>query len=149
MEWKPNTTVAAIIEKDDKFLLVEEDIEGEIVFNQPAGHLEKGETLIEAVKREVLEETTYEFTPESIIGIYLYPNPKNQNITYLRFCFYGTAKINNNNNKRKLDDGIIQTVWMDKEEIKSQERMRSAMVLRCINDYLKGNSYPLSLINYF
>ena len=147
MQWKPNTTVAAIIEKDDKFLLVEEDIEGEIVFNQPAGHLEKGETLIEAVKREVLEETTYEFTPESIIGIYLYPNPKNQNITYLRFCFYGTAKINNN--KRKLDDGIIQTVWMDKEEIKSQERMRSPMVLRCVNDYLKGNSYPLSLINYF
>ena len=75
------------------------------------------------------------------------PNPKNQNITYLRFCFYGTAKINNN--KRKLDDGIIQTVWMDKEEIKSQERMRSPMVLHCINDYLKGNSYPLSLINYF
>ena len=149
MQWKPNTTVAAIIEKDDKFLLVEEDIEGEIVFNQPAGHLEKGETLIEAVKREVLEETTYEFTPESIIGIYLYPNPKNQNITYLRFCFYGIAKINNNNNKRKLDDGIVQTVWMDKEEIKSQERMRGPMVLRCINDYLKGNSYPLSLINYF
>ena len=82
MQWKPNTTVAAIIEKDDKFLLVEEDIEGRIVFNQPAGHLEKGETLIEAVKREVLEETTYKFTPESLIGIYLYQNPNNKNYCY-------------------------------------------------------------------
>ena len=147
MQWKPNTTVAAIIERNDQFLLVEEDIEGELVFNQPAGHLEKGETLVEAVKREVLEETTYEFTPESLTGIYLYPNPNNKNITYLRFCFFGAAKIKNNG--RKLDDGIVQTVWMNKEEIKKQGRIRSPMVLHCINDYLKGNSYPLSLLNYF
>jgi ADP-ribose pyrophosphatase YjhB (NUDIX family) len=147
MQWKPNTTVAAIIERNDQFLLVEEDIEGKLVFNQPAGHLEKGETLIEAVKREVLEETTYEFTPESLTGIYLYPNPNNKNITYLRFCFFGAAKIKNNG--RKLDDGIVQTVWMNKEEIKKQGRIRSPMVLHCINDYLKGNSYPLSLLNYF
>ena len=147
MQWKPNTTVAAIIERNDQFLLVEEKIEGELVFNQPAGHLEKGETLVEAVKREVLEETTYEFTPESLTGIYLYPNPNNKNITYLRFCFFGAAKIKNNG--RKLDDGIVQTVWMNKEEIKKQGRIRSPMVLHCINDYLKGNSYPLSLLNYF
>ncbi len=147
MQWKPNTTVAAIIERNDQFLLVEEDIEGKLVFNQPAGHLEKGETLIEAVKREVLEETTYQFTPESLTGIYLYPNPNNKNITYLRFCFFGAAKIKNNG--RKLDDGIVQTVWMNKEEIKKQGRIRSPMVLHCINDYLKGNSYPLSLLNYF
>ena len=147
MQWKPNTTVAAIIERNDQFLLVEEKIEGELVFNQPAGHLEKGETLVEAVKREVLEETTYEFTPESLTGIYLYPNPNNKNITYLRFCFFGTAKIKNN--ERKLDDGIVQTVWMNKEEIKKQGRIRSPMVLHCINDYLKGHSYPLSLLNYF
>ena len=147
MQWKPNTTVAAIIERNDQFLLVEEDIEGKLVFNQPAGHLEKGETLVEAVKREVLEETTYEFTPESLTGIYLYPNPNNKNITYLRFCFFGAAKIKNNG--RKLDDGIVQTVWMNKEEIKKQGRIRSPMVLHCINDYLKGNSYPLSLLNYF
>ena len=70
MQWKPNTTVAAIIEKNEQFLLVEEEIEGKLVFNQPAGHLEKGETLIEAIKREVLEETTFEFTPKSLVGIY-------------------------------------------------------------------------------
>jgi len=73
MQWKPNTTVAAVIEKDNHFLLVEEEIDGKLVFNQPAGHLEKDETLIEAIKREVLEETTFEFLPKSLIGIYLYP----------------------------------------------------------------------------
>ena len=89
MQWKPNTTVAAVIQKDNRFLLVEEEIDGKLVFNQPAGHLEKDETLIEAIKREVLEETTFEFVPESLIGIYLYPNTNNKNITYLRFCFFG------------------------------------------------------------
>ena len=147
MQWKPNTTVAAIIERNEEFLLVEENIEGKLVFNQPAGHLEKGETLLEAIKREVLEETTYEFTPESLVGIYLYPNPDNKNITYLRFCFFGTAKVKNN--ERKLDNGIVRTVWLDKKEIKKKGRMRSPMVIHCINDYLNGNNYPLTLLNYF
>ena len=147
MQWKPNTTVAAIIERNNQFLLVEEDIEGKLVFNQPAGHLEKGETLIEAVKREVLEETAFEFTPEFLIGIYLYPNPNNKEITYLRFCFFGT--YTKKQNKRKLDNGIVRTVWMSKKEIEQQDRMRSPMVLKCINDYLKRNSYPLTLLNYF
>ena len=147
MQWKPNTTVAAIIERNDKFLLVEEDIEGQLVFNQPAGHLENGETLIDAIKREVLEETTYKFTPEFLVGIYLYPNPNNKNITYLRFCFFGRAKIKNN--ERELDHGIIRTVWMDEEEIRKQKKMRSPMVVQCMNDYLRGNSYPLSLLNSY
>ena len=147
MQWKPNTTVAAIIEEDDRFLLVEEKIDGKLVFNQPAGHLEKGETLIEAIKREVLEETTFEFIPESLTGIYLYPNPSNKDITYLRFCFFGICM--KKQNKRKLDNGIVQTVWMSKQEIEQQDRIRSPMVLNCINDYLKGNSYPLTLLNYF
>ncbi len=147
MQWKPNTTVAAVIEEDDKFLLVEENIDGNLVFNQPAGHLEKGETIIDAVKREVLEETAFEFLPKSLIGIYLYPNANNKNITYLRFCFYGfnTKKYR----ERNLDNGIIRVVWMSKKEIEKNNRMRSPMVLRCINDYLKGNSYPLALLNYF
>ena len=147
MQWKPNTTVAAIIEKNEQFLLVEEEIEGKLVFNQPAGHLEKGETLIEAIKREVLEETTFEFTPKSLVGVYLYPNPNNEDITYLRFCFFGTCIMKKN--KRELDDGIIRIVWMNKKEIEQQNRMRSPMVLHCINNYLEGNSYPLTLLNYF
>ena len=83
MQWKPNTTVAAVIEKDGKFLLVEELIEDELVFNQPAGHLEKGETLLDAVKREVLEETTFDFEPKALVGIYLYQKKKNLNFQFL------------------------------------------------------------------
>ncbi|MAJ90587.1 MAG: NUDIX hydrolase [Legionellales bacterium] len=147
MQWKPNTTVAAIIEKNDKFLLVEEEIDGKLVFNQPAGHLEKGETLIEAVKREVLEETTFEFEPKSLIGIYLYPNANNINITYLRFCFYGLCIKKHND--RKLDEGIIQTTWMSEQEIKKNNRMRSPMVSICVNDYKDGKNFPLTLINSF
>jgi|TARA_B100001250_G_scaffold52056_1_gene40641 ADP-ribose pyrophosphatase YjhB (NUDIX family) len=147
MQWKPNTTVAAIIEKNNRFLFVEEEIEGELVFNQPAGHLEKGETIIEAVKREVLEETAFDFTPKSLIGVYLYTNPKNEDITYLRFCFYGICT--KEQNQRKLDKGIVQTIWMSKEEIERKGRMRSPMVLNCIDDYLTGNSYPLTLLNDF
>ena len=147
MQWKPNTTVAAVIEKDNRFLLVEEEIDGKLVFNQPAGHLEKDETLIEAIKREVLEETAFEFVPKSLIGIYLYPNTNNKNITYLRFCFFGFCS--KEHSERKLDDGIVRVVWMSKKEIEEQNRIRSPMVLCCINDYLKGNSYPLTLLNYF
>ena len=147
MQWKPNTTVAAVIEKDNHFLLVEEEIDGKLVFNQPAGHLEKDETLIEAIKREVLEETAFEFMPESLVGIYLYPNTNNKNITYLRFCFFGFCS--KKHSERKLDNGIVRVVWMSKKEIERQNRIRSPMVLYCINDYLKGNNYPLTLLNYF
>ena len=91
MQWRPNTTIAAIIEQNNRFLLVEESINGKLVFNQPAGHLEHGETLIEAVKREVMEETAWEFEPESLVGVYLYSNPHQLDITYLRFCFYGNC----------------------------------------------------------
>ncbi len=148
MQWKPNTTVAAIAEKDDRFLLVEEKINGKIVFNQPAGHLEQGETLIDAVKREVLEETAWEFDPESLVGVYLYPNPHQQDITYLRFCFYGHCTKEHKG--QALDEGILQAAWLSLEDIeKEKKRMRSPMVTRCINDYLNGNQYPLDLLNHY
>ena len=148
MQWKPNATVAAIAEQDGRFLLVEENINGNIVFNQPAGHLEYGETLIEAVKREVLEETAWEFEPKTLVGVYLYPNPNQANITYLRFCFYGHCTLEHAG--QTLDDGIIRAVWLSSDEIEQQqERMRSPMVQRCIKDYLDGNNYPLELINHY
>ncbi len=147
MQWKPNTTVAAIAEKEGQFLLVEESINQNLVFNQPAGHLEHGETLIEAVKREVLEETAWEFEPEYLVGVYLYPNPHNAEITYLRFCFYGHCT--NEHKGQPLDDGIVRALWLSPDEIEEeQERMRSPLVVRCINDYLQGNRYPLDIINH-
>ncbi len=147
MRWKPNVTVAAIVERGQKFLLVEENADNYVVFNQPAGHLEKDESLIDAVKREVLEETAWEFIPQSIVGIYMYPN-QHSDITYLRLCFSGTCK--NHHPEQALDEGIIQAVWLSKEEIEeNNDKMRSQMVQQCINDYLSGESYPLELLNHF
>lgn len=147
MQWKPNATVAAIAEKDGRFLLVEEKINENLVFNQPAGHLEHGETLIEAVKREVQEETAWEFEPEYLIGVYLYPNPHKTEITYLRFCFYGHCS--NEHKGQALDEGIVRAAWLSREEIeKERERMRSPLVTHCIDDYLKGNRYPLELLHH-
>ena len=145
MQWKPNVTVAAIAEENGRFLLVEEDADNHIVFNQPAGHLEKNETLIDAIKREVREETAWKFDPEFLVGVYLYPNP-HIDIVYLRFCFAG--KCIQHDPALGLDKGIIRPVWMTKSEIeKNQGRMRSPMVLTCINDYLSGRRYPLELLN--
>lgn len=147
MQWKPNVTVAAIAEDAGRFLLVEEDADNHIVFNQPAGHLEKNETLISAIKREMLEETAREFEPESLVGVYLYPNP-HADIIYLRFCFAGRCTKYHAN--RSLDNGIIRAVWLSKAEIEAnQDKMRSPMVLNCINDYLSGKRYPLALINHY
>jgi ADP-ribose pyrophosphatase YjhB (NUDIX family) len=148
MQWKPNTTVAAIAEHDGRFLLVEESINGNIVFNQPAGHLEQGETLIEAIKREVMEETAWEFEPSSLVGVYLYPNPHQPDITYLRFCFYG--KCTNEHKGQALDEGIVRAVWLTPAEIETEhQRMRSPLVPRCIKDHLDGNSYPLELLHHY
>ena len=147
MRWKPNVTVAAVVEREQKFLLVEENADNHIVFNQPAGHLEKNESLIDAVKREVLEETAWEFIPQAIVGVYMYPN-QHSDITYLRICFSGTCE--NHHPEQALDEGIIQAVWLSKEEIReNNDKMRSQMVPQCINDYLSGKNYPLDLINSY
>jgi ADP-ribose pyrophosphatase YjhB (NUDIX family) len=142
--WKPNTTVAAIIEQNGKFLLVEEMTERGNRFNQPAGHLEDNETLIEAVIRETLEESAYDFIPEAIVGIYQWKHPHN-NTTYLRFAFIG--KVTAHYPTQQLDDGIIRAVWMTADEIRvNQHLTRSNQVLVCIEDYLAGKRYPLEVI---
>ena len=144
--WKPNTTVAAIIEQNGKFLLVEEKTNRGNRFNQPAGHLEDGESLIEAVIRETMEESAYEFTPEALLGVYHWKHPHNDT-TYLRFAFIGKAGVHYP--KQELDEGIIQAVWMDVEEIREKQNlMRSPQVLTCIEDYLAGKRYPLEVVTH-
>lgn len=147
MRWKPHVTVAAIARRNDKYLVVEEEDNGLIVFNQPAGHLDKDETLVEAVKREVLEETAWDFQPEAVTGIYLYHSPR-VDITYLRVCFYGSCV--NHNPEQILDTGILGAHWMSKQELEAKrDRMRSKLVIQCIEDFLAGKRYPLELLNHY
>ncbi|RKZ85820.1 MAG: NUDIX hydrolase [Candidatus Parabeggiatoa sp. nov. 1] len=143
MDWAPHLTVAAIIEYEQRFLLIEEQSDGLTVFNQPAGHWDKGETLIEAVARETLEESAWHFKAQAIVGIYQYTSPANQ-ITYLRVCFCG--QHHRHELDRTLDTGILRTVWLTRESVANLSNLRSPMVLRCIDDYLAGIRYPLSLI---
>ena len=143
-QFKPNTTVAAIIERNGKFLLVEETTDRGNRFNQPAGHLEDNESLINAVIRETMEETAYEFTPVSLLGVYLWKHDFNE-ITYLRFAFIGVVGVHYPT--QELDTGILRAVWMTIEEIRTKASlMRSPQVLMCIEDYLSGKRYPLEVL---
>jgi 8-oxo-dGTP pyrophosphatase MutT (NUDIX family) len=144
MAWKPHVTVAAIIERDNRFLMVEEKISGSLVLNQPAGHLEEGESLIEAVKRETIEETAWNFEPNSVVGIYLWRSAK-FSTTFLRVSFSGYCT--DYNPAQELDLGIIQALWLSRDELlQRRHALRSPMVLRCIDDYLSGVRYPLALL---
>ena len=144
MIWKPNVTVAAVVQRDGKFLLVEEETEAGLAFNQPAGHLEDGEALIDAVVRETLEETAYHFRPTHLVGIYNWKRPGRE-ITYLRFAFAG--ELHGYEAGRKLDEGIVAARWLTSDEVRaSATRHRSPLVLRCIEDLLAGKHYPLDLL---
>jgi len=144
MDGKPHVTVAAIIERDNRFLMVEEQSADGEVINQPAGHLENGETVIAAVKREMLEETTWTFEPDAIVGIHLWRHPITT-ASFLRISFSGRCLRHDPN--RTLDTGILRTLWLSKEELAAQQsRLRSPLVLRCIDDYLDGERYPLGLL---
>jgi 8-oxo-dGTP pyrophosphatase MutT (NUDIX family) len=147
MVWKPNVTVAAVLEQDGKFLLVEEETGQGVRFNQPAGHLELGESLIFAVVRETLEESAYDFEPQHLLGVYRWHSVASD-VTYLRFAF--TGRILAHHPERKLDEGILRAVWMTPDEIRAtQSRHRSPLILRCVEDYLAGKRYPLDLlVNY-
>ncbi len=146
MIWKPNVTVAAVIEQDGKFLLVEEETADGLRFNQPAGHLEDDETIEDGVRRETQEETAYRFNPTGLLGVYHWKHPQ-KDITYLRFAF--TGEVTGFDANQKLDDGILRAVWMTPEEIRAtQDRHRSPQVLKCVEDYLAGKRYPLSVVTH-
>ena len=144
MIWKPHITVAALIESDGCFLMVQERIAGESVYNQPAGHLEDSETLIDAVIRETREETAWHFEPESVTGIYHWRHPENHE-TFIRVSFAGKGLCHDP--AGELDSCIERALWLSAAEIRCQpDKLRSPLVLRTIDDYLAGSAYPLSLL---
>ena len=151
--WKPSVTVAAIIERDGRYLLVEEETPEGLRLNNPAGHLDPGESPVDGCAREALEETTHRFTPQALVGVYLarFQRPgagsaQDEDITYLRFAYCGT--VADAVPGRALDHGIVRTVWMTLEEVRaSAARHRSPVVLQCVLDHHAGQRYPLSLIH--
>ena len=146
MVWKPSVTVAAIVQRDGRFLLVEEHTTRGQLFNQPAGHLDPGESLIEAVARETLEETACAFEPTGLLGVYQYHSSADD-VTYIRFAF--TGNISGPEPDRPLDTGIIRALWLTPQEIRRETaRHRSPLVMRCVDDYLAGRRFPLDLLHH-
>ena len=150
--WKPSVTVAAIVEHLGRFLLVEEHTSDGLCLNNPAGHLDPGESPLQGVVREALEETARAFVPTGIVGIYLSRSQRPgaehdsaRDTTYLRIAFRGT--VGEPDPTRTLDTGIVRALWMTPDEIRaSAHRHRSPLLLRCIEDHLAGVNHPLSLI---
>lgn len=147
LRWKPNVTVAAIIERDGRFLLVEEETADGLMLNTPAGHLDPGESPAEGCAREALEETAHRFTPTALIGIYMARTRSTaQDVTYMRFAFAGD--LGEREAGRALDHGIVRTLWMTPQEIReSRARHRSPLLLQCVEDHLAGKRHPLSLVH--
>lgn len=146
--WKPSVTVAAVIEKGGRYLLVEEETPEGLKLNNPAGHLDPGESPADGCAREALEETTYVFKPTALVGVYLsrFQRPAaGDDVTYLRFAF--TGELGDAVPGRTLDTGIVRTVWLTPDEIRaSAARHRSPLLLRCVEDHLAGRRFPLDLV---
>lgn len=144
--WTPAVTVAGVIEREGRFLLVEEQTPDGIRFNQPAGHLEPGETPVAAVVREVFEETRYRFFPRSVVGAYLWQKPRSST-AYLRFAFAG--EVNGEPEAGALDAGILRAVWLTRAEVAAlaaEGKTRSPLVLAVIDDWLEGRRYSLDVV---
>ncbi|MGQ9424554.1 NUDIX hydrolase [Gilvimarinus sp. F26214L] len=145
MRWCPHVTVAAVVERQNRFLMVRERSEtGQLVYNQPAGHLEEGESLLQAVVRETLEETRWQVSPSAVLSIRMFTSPANQ-VTYLRTSF--VAEPLAHYPEYNIDQGIEEAVWMSEEEIvQKQHELRSELVLQSIRDYRAGKRFPLELL---
>ena len=143
--WKPSVTVAAIMQRGNRFCLVEEEADGRLVYNQPAGHWEPGETLAEACARETLEETAYAFRPTHLLGIYRWHYAP-RDVTFLRFAFLGEVLGETGG---ALDHEIRRVVWLTPDEVRAgRERHRSPLVMACLDDCLAGRRYPLDVIRH-
>lgn len=149
IRWKPSVTVAAIVEQNGKYLLIEEHTPEGLRLNNPAGHLDPGESPAEGCARETLEETTHRFTPTALVGVYLarfQRSATGEDITYLRFAFCGD--LGDVVPGRTLDHGIVRTLWMTPDEVRaSAAQHRSPLVLRCMEDHLAGRRYPLEVVH--
>jgi len=142
--WKPSVTVAAVIERGGKFLFVQERISGRLVLNQPAGHLDPGESLVAACRREAMEETAHPFEPTALVGIYRWRDPA-KDFTFLRFCFRGNVGAAE---KRPLDKEIVAVHWLTPDELKQRKaEHRSPLVQQCVDDFLARRSFPLDLFS--
>ena len=143
--WRPSVTVAAVIERDGRFLFVEEIAGGRRVLNQPAGHLDPGESLAAAVAREVLEETAHRFVPTGLVGIYRWRYDK-EDVTFLRFAFHG--RVEGVEAGRALDKEIVAAVWLTPAELAARRaEHRSPLVQRTVDDFLAGRSFPLEVLS--
>jgi 8-oxo-dGTP pyrophosphatase MutT (NUDIX family) len=146
--WKPSVTVAAIIERDGRYLLVEEHTPEGLRLNNPAGHLDPGESPAQGVARETLEETAFDFAPTALVGLYLsrfQRESTGEDVTYLRFAYSG--ELGAFHPDRSLDTGIVRTLWLTPDEIRScADRHRSPLLLRCMEDHLGGQRHPMELV---
>lgn len=146
--WKPRVTVAVVVERDGRFLMVEEETSDGVRLNQPAGHLDPGETPLQGAVRETMEETAHPFTPTALLGIYISRSASNgdrEDVTYVRFAF--TGEVGAADAGRPLDAGILRALWLTADEIRARlTEHRSPLVMKCIDDYLAGQRYPLSLV---
>ncbi|MGB8692947.1 MAG: NUDIX hydrolase [Steroidobacteraceae bacterium] len=144
MSWKPDITVAAIVEVDERFLCVEELIHNQRVFNQPAGHVESGEDFLRAVCRETLEETGWQFEPQWFLGVYRWQAPAKPRST-LRFAYVG--RVHGHEQRRVLDAPVVAAHWLTRAQLLEPERkLRTPLVLQCIDDYLAGVRLPLRAV---
>ena len=146
--WNPHVPVATVIEHEGRFLLVEEHTADGLRLNNPAGHLDPGESPAQGAARETLEETAYHFRPTHVVGVYHWKHPTKEDTTYLRFAFGG--ELLGFEPDRKLDDGIVAARWLTLDEVRAtQARHRSPLILRCCEDLLAGKRYPLDLLVHY
>ena len=143
--WRPSVTVAAVIERDGRFLFVEERSDGRLVLNQPAGHLDPGESLVAACAREVLEETAHRFEPAALVGVYRWHYAP-RDVTFLRFCFRGS--VLSADPSLELDKEIVRLHWLTPQELRTRKaEHRSPLVQQCLDDYLAGRNFPLDVLS--